>query len=45
VAGFTDLDDNGYIDMLFVDISAGMGSRRRFSHRWSPSPDSAAYQR
>jgi hypothetical protein len=34
VAGFTDLDDHGYIDMLFVDISAGMGSRRRFSHRW-----------
>ena len=45
VAGFTDLDDHGYIDMFFViPISAGTGSRRRSSHRWSPSPDSAAYQ-
>lgn len=45
VVGFTDLDDHGYIHMLFVDPDlAGRGSRRRSSHRSSPSPDSAAYR-
>jgi putative acetyltransferase len=45
VAGFTDLDDHGYIDMLFVDPDFGRhGVASALLASVVASPDSAAYQ-